>query len=343
MLFAEPDKDLRPLSTFGVSAQCDTYVRPDTVETLREALNLAHRKTMPWLLLGEGSNILLTRDQPGMVIRVAIPGIRFESEENDNVLVHAGAGVNWHTLVQTCMERGVYGVENLALIPGSVGAAPVQNIGAYGVELSDVLQRVEVMDAGSGDEYTMDLGECGFSYRDSVFRRELSGRRVITGLVLRLSTRPEPVLRYPSLMEHLQRRNRPPTPQQVFRSVCEIRRDRLPDPSRIGNAGSFFRNPVLDRNQYEALQEQVRSQYGELPFFPVADSEAVKVPAAWLIEKAGWKGYREGDAGVHDRQALVLVNHGSATGAEIAALATRISESIRELFGVQLEPEVTIL
>jgi len=343
MLFAESDKDLRRATTFGVPASCGTYLRPDTAERLWEALVFARRKNLPWLVLGEGSNILLTRNPPGAVIKVAIPGVRFEPVGKDSVLVHAGAGGNWHTLVHTCMKRGAHGLENLALIPGSAGAAPVQNIGAYGVELSDVLEQAEVIDVRSGQRYTMNGEECRFSYRDSAFKRELAGRLVITGLVLRLSTRPEPVLQYPALGEHLQRTRRQPTPQQVFRAVCEIRRDRLPDPARLGNAGSFFRNPVLERDRYGALREQVRSQHGELPCYPLPGGRDVKVPAAWLIEKAGWKGYRQGDAGVHERQALVLVNHGSATGAEIAALATRIAENVLERFGVQLEPEVTIL
>lgn len=343
MLRVEADKDLRGATTFGVAARCESYAQADSVEALREAFDLVRLKGIPWRVLGEGSNILLTRDQPGMIIRVAIPGIHFEAADHDAVLVRAGAGVNWHTLVRTCLERGVYGLENLALIPGSVGAAPVQNIGAYGVELSDIFESVEVLDTATGELRNLYAGDCRFAYRDSAFKQELAGRCVITQLVVRLSARPDPVLRYPALTGYLAEHGLSATPEHIFDAVCAIRRDKLPDPERIGNAGSFFRNPVLGREQYDALQDRVRPRHGELPFFPVAGSDAVKVPAAWLIEHAGWKGFRDGDAGVHDRQALVLVNHGSATGDEIARLAMRIADSVADQFDVTLEPEVTIL
>lgn len=343
VLHVESDRDLRKATTFGVPARCEHYVLADSVDTLQEVFDLVRSRDLPWRVLGEGSNILLTRNLPGMVIGIAIPGIRFEELEGHAVQVHVGAGVNWHTLVETCLERGVYGLENLALIPGSAGAAPVQNIGAYGVELSDVFEWVEVLDTATGELRTLFSDDCRFSYRDSVFKQELAGRCVVTRLVLRLSTRPDPVLHYPALTGYLSTYGLSSTPEHVFDAVCAIRRDKLPDPERIGNAGSFFRNPVLGREHYDALQDRVREQYGELPFFPVTDSDAVKVPAAWLIERAGWKGFREGDAGVHDRQALVLVNHGAATGGEIAALARRIVESVADKFDVRLEPEVTIL
>lgn len=343
MLPVEADKDLRGATTFGVAARCERHVLADSVLTLQDAFALIRHKEMPWQVLGEGSNILLTRNLPGMVVRVAIPGIEFEKADGDTVLVRAGAGVNWHTLVQTCLDQGVYGLENLALIPGSVGAAPVQNIGAYGVELSDLFESARVLDTVTGELHTLYCDDCRFSYRDSAFKQELAGQYVITQVVLRLSSRPDPVLRYPALTAHLAEHRLSATPEHVFDAVCVIRRSKLPDPQRIGNAGSFFRNPVLSRGQYDALQQRVRPQFGELPFFPVAGSDSIKVPAAWLIERAGWKGFRDGDAGVHDRQALVLVNHGSATGAEIVRLATRIAESVAGQFDVRLEPEVTIL
>lgn len=203
MLRVEADKDLRGATTFGVAARCESYAQADSVEALREAFDLVRLKGIPWRVLGEGSNILLTRDQPGMIIRVAIHGIHFEAADHDAVLVRAGAGVNWHTLVRTCLERGVYGLENLALIPGSVGAAPVQNIGAYGVELSDIFESVEVLDTATGELRNLYAGDCRFAYRDSAFKQELAGRCVITQLVVRLSARPDPVLRYPALTGYL--------------------------------------------------------------------------------------------------------------------------------------------
>ncbi|MEX1197091.1 MAG: UDP-N-acetylmuramate dehydrogenase [Pseudohongiellaceae bacterium] len=343
MLSVEADKDLCGATTFGVPARCEYYAQADSVETLRDAIGLARTRGLSWRVLGEGSNVLLTGNVPGMIIRIAIPGIRFESVGDDSFLIRAGAGVNWHTLVRTCLDRDLYGLENLALIPGSVGAAPVQNIGAYGVELSDLFESVEVLDGVTGQLRTLYADDCRFGYRDSVFKQELAGRYVVTQLAVRLSTVPDPVLRYPALTAALAEHDLTPTPRHVFDAVCAIRRSKLPDPERIGNAGSFFRNPVLSRARYGALQERLQSRHGALPFFPVPGSDAVKVPAAWLIEQAGWKGFRDGDAGVHDRQALVLVNHGRATGEEIARLARRIADDVAEQFDVRLEPEVRIL
>ncbi|MGM0631787.1 MAG: UDP-N-acetylmuramate dehydrogenase [Pseudomonadota bacterium] len=339
----EPDRDLEDLTTFGVPARCRFHAAPGSVSELIDVLHWVRRKGLPWLILGEGSNVLFTGDYPGLVIRVRIDGIDFRAGDNGDVLVSAGAGVNWHTLVETCLAHGAHGLENLALIPGSVGAAPVQNIGAYGVELGDRLDHLEALDVETGEVVTMTAEECRFGYRDSIFKRSLAGSRIITGVVLRLSERPDPVVHYPALAARLREQHLEPSSANVFRAVCEIRRSKLPDPVLIGNAGSFFRNPVVPRSRHEALQEQFMSRFGELPGFPAGSHELVKLPAAWLIEKAGWKGYREGDAGVHDRQALVLVNHGHASGAQIARLAGRIADSVEALFGVRLEREVTVL
>ncbi len=339
----EQDRDLGNLTTFGVPARCRFFAAPGSVSELTELLHWARRRELAWLVLGEGSNVLFTADHPGLVIRLRIGGIDFRVGDNGEVLVSAGAGVNWHTLVETCLAHGAHGLENLALIPGSVGAAPVQNIGAYGVELGDRLDYLEALDVETGQVVTMTAEECRFGYRDSIFKQALAGSHIITGGVRRLSERPDPVVHYPSLAAYLREQQIEPSSANVFRAVCEIRRGKLPDPGLIGNAGSFFRNPVVSRARHEALRQQFMSRFGELPGFPAESEEQVKIPAAWLIEKAGWKGYREGDAGVHARQALVLVNHGDASGEQIARLAGRIADGVEALFGVRLEREVTVL
>ena len=342
MLDLEYGHDLSGDTTFGVPARCDQWVSVRDDRQLEEALAHADRHRLPRMMLGEGSNVLFTGDRAGLLIHMAIPGIRFE-EKSDHVLVHAGAGVNWHHLVSTCLERGWHGLENLALIPGSAGAAPVQNIGAYGVELADRLVHVQWYDAGARRHRWLMRDECQFAYRDSVFRGELTGQGAITGITLRLWRDAKAVAEYPSLLSWLEEHERDATPRNVYDAVCDIRRSKLPDPARIGNAGSFFRNPVLTKDQFRALQQRVPKAYGAVPSFPAGAGDAVKVPAAWLIERAGWKGQRCGDAGIHDRQALVLVNHGGADGSQIARLAARVADDVLRKFQVHLEPEVTIL
>ncbi len=331
--------ELKSYNSFAVSARCRALFDVDSIEALDAAIDWSEQRDLPWLLLGEGSNVLFVGDYPGSCIRLRLTGIQHEMLDDNCVRVTAGAGENWHQLVRICLDQGWHGIENLALIPGSVGAAPVQNIGAYGVELSDVLESVEIHHIESRRNQRLAARDCHFAYRDSVFKGELKGRVVITAIHLVLRKQSAVVAHYPSLQEELQRTGGPVTPATLFEAVCRIRQRRLPDPAQLGNAGSFFKNPVIGTEQLE----QLRQEYPELPAHAMDGSAQHKVPAAWLIEKAGWKGFRADDAGVHSEQALVLVNHGSANGQAILDLAERIMESIRSRFDINLEPEVRII
>lgn len=326
---------LEGLNTFRVSARARRLVELDAQSDLAAGLE-AVRSAPSALILGGGSNILLAGDVDGTVLRMNLRGIRVVDESTDAVTVEAAAGESWHGLVQWCLAHRFYGLENLSLIPGSVGAAPVQNIGAYGVELAQVLESVEAIEVGTGITHRLTKADCAFAYRDSLFKRDV-GRWLITSLRLRLSRQPTLCLSYPSLKEAL-RGDPSPTPEQLAEAVCDLRRSRLPDPATVGNAGSFFKNPVVDALTASAL----RARYADMPQFP-EPSQGVKLAAAWLIERCGWKGHREGDAGVHAQHALVLVNHGHASGAQLLALARRIQVSVQERFGVLLEPEPVII
>lgn len=333
----ETRADLRPLNTFGVAARAATLVR---LRSPGEAFDLRQNRVLlaqPMLVLGGGSNLLFTRDWDGVVVVPQIIDREIIGHAGDSVTVAGGAGEDWDAFVRWTLGLGLGGLENLALIPGTLGAAPIQNIGAYGVELRDRLLWVETFDWELGRIDRLYNADCGFGYRDSVFKHELAGR-LVTRVALRLSRKPELELDYGDLRQQLADAGiASATPQQVAEAVSAIRRRKLPDPARLGNAGSFFRNPVVPEAQAAAL----RQTHPGMPQF--AAWGGVKVPAGWLIEACGWKGHRDGDAGVHADHALVLVNHGRATGEQIAALAQRIVDSVRGRFGITLEPEVRIV
>ncbi|MBC8085382.1 MAG: UDP-N-acetylmuramate dehydrogenase, partial [Hymenobacter sp.] len=261
------------------------------------------------------------------------------SEDEDTVLVRAGAGESWHGLVEYALDQGLSGLENLSLIPGTVGAAPLQNIGAYGAELRDTFETLEALETATGQLRTFSLAECGFGYRESVFKSTLKNQFIVTSVVLRLHRRARPNVGYGAIRTTLQDLGieGEPTPRHISEAVVRIRRSKLPDPAEIGNAGSFFKNPELSPQKYDAL----KTRFPDLPGYPVPGG--VKIPAAWLIEQCGWKGLRRGPHGVHDQQALVLVNHGGAQGQDIRDLAYEIIASVRAKFGVELHPEVNII
>jgi UDP-N-acetylmuramate dehydrogenase len=323
--------DLTPLNSFGVSARAAWYQQIDSVDDLLQARQQASRRDLPLLVLGAGSNILLRRDFPGLVLHVVRAGIARSGNE-----VRVGAGENWHTLVKSCMNDGLHGLENLALIPGTVGAAPVQNIGAYGVELARFFKQLQAVNLATGDVETLDRDACQFAYRSSVFKRDLHIPRLILEVELSLSADWQPELSYAALRDALPAAD--PSPQQLFAAVCQIRRSKLPDPQQLGNAGSFFKNPVIKSAQYHDLQRV----YPEIPAHPEASGQ-VKIPAAWLLDQAGWKGVRRGAVGVHERHALVLVNHGGGSGEAIYQLAMEMRDSVQQRFNITLEPEVRIL
>ncbi|TVS13758.1 MAG: UDP-N-acetylmuramate dehydrogenase [Wenzhouxiangella sp.] len=323
--------DLAPLSTFRLPARAGQLVVLDDIEQLP----LLPPDDGPRLVLGGGSNTLFLADWPGQVLLNRLGGIQTQALEDGRVRVRAAAGESWHGLVRWCLDRGLYGIENLVLIPGSVGAAPMQNIGAYGVELADVLESVTVWDWSRRAGAEIPAAECGLAYRDSRFKSADRGRFLITAVSLRLRRDFRPALGYQSLADALaKRRLTPPQPRQLAAAIMRLRRRRLPDPARLANAGSFFKNPVVS----PARAEQVLADHPDLPCWRLPDGR-FKLAAGWMIEQLGWRGRRIGDAGVHEHHALVLVNHGRASAAQLLELMDSIREAVDSAFGVRLEPE----
>ena len=330
---------LREYNTFGLPAVAATLVRLASEGDVRRVVDHPEYGVAPKFVLGGGSNVVLTRDYAGVVLKVEILGRRLLRADADAWIVEVGAGEPWHEVVAWTVQQGWPGLENLALIPGSSGAAPVQNIGAYGVELKDRLESLDAVDLVTGRTVTLDAAACRFGYRDSVFKQHLAGKNVITRVRLRLPRPWQPVLGYLDLERKMaETGQREPDAQTVFDWVCAIRRAKLPDPALIGNAGSFFKNPVVS-------PEQCRDIIGRDPavvHYLLADGSC-KLAAGWLIDACGWKGKSVGRAGVYDKQALVLVNRGGASGAEVVTLARAIQESVYGRFGIRLEPEPVIL
>jgi len=336
------DCDLSPFNTFAVASRAQAFCTVTSQAQLLEALDTAYSEELPVLVLGGGSNVLLVDDYPGLVVQMGIPGIKVLGEEGDAVLLRIGAGENWHQLVINCLNNGFYGIENLVLIPGTAGAAPIQNIGAYGVELAEVFETLSALEINSGETWTFDRQACQFGYRDSVFKHGRAGELIITELTLRLSRQPHARTGYQALQEELSSRQAgsDPTPLQVAEAVMAIRRRKLPDPRVLPNCGSFFKNPLIDHATYQALA----ASHAEVPVFAdPANPGRLKIPAAWLLDQAGWKGYRRGAVGVHREQAVVLVNYGGASGADLLALARDMQRSVADRFGITLEPEVRII
>jgi UDP-N-acetylmuramate dehydrogenase len=331
--------ELRTLNTFGVAARTRWLAALRSAGAIGELLARPELEGLPVMALGEGSNLLLAGDWPGLMLRFASSRIEVLQEDADSGLLRVEAGVNWDALVDWSLDHGFAGLENLALIPGLAGAAPIQNIGAYGVEIGEFIAGVETWNREQRLFEHLDREGCVFGYRDSVFKRRPE-RWLVTAVELRLPRRHAPRTGYAGIAEELAAMDvEQPGPREVADAVRRLRRRKLPDPRAIGNAGSFFKNPVVPAEQAEAL----RAELPALPVFATADPGARKVSAAALIEACGWRGYREGDAGVSAQHALVVVNHGHATGAELLALARRVADSVRERFDVALEPEPRIV
>ncbi|SEI62505.1 UDP-N-acetylmuramate dehydrogenase [Azotobacter beijerinckii] len=337
-LQVQENLSLKPFNTFALEARARLFAEARDESEVREALALAAERGLPLLVLGGGSNLLLTRDVDALVLRMASRGVRLLADDGERVLIEAEAGEPWHPFVRHTLELGLAGLENLSLIPGTVGAAPMQNIGAYGVEIKDVCAGLVALDRQSGELREFGREECAFGYRDSVFKRQ-AGRWLILRVRFALQRAPQLHLDYGPVRQWLAEQGVvSPTPLDVSRAICAIRRERLPDPAVLGNAGSFFKNPLISAEQAEHL----RAEYPDLVAYPQAGG-MVKLAAGWLLERAGWKGYREGDAGVHRLQALVLVNHGWASGRQLLGLAERICEDIERRFGVHLEIEPGVI
>ncbi|MBX8483827.1 UDP-N-acetylmuramate dehydrogenase [Pseudomonas cichorii] len=325
---------LKPFNTFGVDVQAQLFAEARDDQEVRQALAYSAEHDVPLLVIGGGSNLLLTDDVRALVLRMASRGIRVIKEDCAQGIIEAEAGEPWHPFVQSCLQLGFSGLENLSLIPGTVGAAPMQNIGAYGVEIKDVFHSLTALDRQSGELCEFSLEDCRFGYRDSVFKQQ-PDRWLILRVRFTLQRAPSLHLEYGPVRQRLDDMGiKEPSPFDVSRAICAIRSEKLPDPAVLGNAGSFFKNPLVTAGQSEAIKRNYPGVVG----YPQADGR-VKLAAGWLIEQAGWKGFREGDAGVHALQSLVLVNHGQATGLQLLSLARRIQADIVERFGVELEME----
>ena len=335
-MVTEQHKSLLPYNSFHIDVQADHFVAVGDVDQLKQSLQEDPGKS--GLVLGGGSNILFTRNVKGWILKMDIRGIDLIKENESHVYVRAGAGEPWHGFVLYTVSRNWGGLENLSLIPGSVGAAPIQNIGAYGVELKDHFYELEAYDRKNKKVYTFGLNDCAFGYRDSFFKSTGKNRYIILNVTFILNKAPVLNISYGAIREELKQMDiRTPSVRSVSQAVINIRRSKLPDPAEIGNAGSFFNHPVID----QALFLSLSKAHPDLPAYPHEEG-SVKLAAGWLIEQCGWKGYRKGDAGVHQHQALVLVNYGHASGKEILELGEAVAASVKKRFGISLEREVNV-
>jgi len=328
---------LLALNTFGLEAKAEHFATVHSVDALQAAIQSPIR---PILVLGGGSNLLFTQDVSGLVLKNAIQGIKTIQTVDNTTWVEVGGGVVWHDFVLWAIEQGLGGVENLSLIPGTVGAAPIQNIGAYGVELKDVFAHLNAVDLESGELRSFNNADCQFGYRDSIFKHEAKGKYCISSVLFSLTNKNHQLnISYGDIRQTLDANGvQDPGIADVSRAVVQIRSSKLPDPAKIGNCGSFFKNPETER----AVLERILPQYPQVPHYDLPDGR-VKIPAGWLIEQCGWKGKRVGNTGSYEKQALVLVNYGGATGAEVKKLAYDIIDSVEQRFGIRLEPEVNMV
>ncbi|RON77956.1 UDP-N-acetylmuramate dehydrogenase [Pseudomonas fluorescens] len=333
-LQVQPQVSLKPFNSFGVDVRAQLFAEAHSDADVREALAYATAHDVPLLVIGGGSNLLLTADIAALVLRMATRGIHVISDDGSRVVIEAEAGEPWHPFVQYTLAQGFSGLENLSLIPGTVGAAPMQNIGAYGVEIKDVFAGLTALDRQTGELRDFSLEECNFAYRDSLFKQQ-PGRWLILRVRFALDRVAHLHLEYGPVRQRLSEQGiEQPTPTDVSRAICSIRSEKLPDPAVLGNAGSFFKNPLVSA----AIVAQIKAQHPDMVAYAQPDGQ-MKLAAGWLIERAGWKGFREADAGVHKLQALVLVNYGTATGLQLLDLAQRIQKDIAERFNVELEME----
>lgn len=330
---------LKELNSFSISAKSRYFAVLDSIEAIQEFLNVEQYKGLPRLILGGGSNILLSGDYDGITLKVDVMGRELIQEDENYYYVKAGAGENWHHFVLHCIDNGYAGIENLSLIPGNLGAAPMQNIGAYGVELKDVFHKLEAVSVENSEQVTFHNSDCKFGYRNSIFKSEAKDQYIITSVTLRLAKESVYNTSYGALQEELDEMS-PGTlsAKAISEAVCNIRNRKLPNPAEIHNAGSFFKNPIIPNEQFNQLQEL----YPEVVSFKNSEVD-VKLAAAWLIDSCDWKGKRVGDAGVHENHALVLVNHGNANGSDILKLSLEITDSVKAKFGVELEREVNLI
>ncbi len=328
------DYSLKAHNTFGIDAKCSRFLAYETVEEAQMVAQMLRESNMPYIIIGGGSNLLLTKDYEGIVVRSDVLGYYIDGDR-----MICGSGEVFDEIVEASLKAGLYGMENLSLIPGDVGASAVQNIGAYGVEVKNFIEAIEAVEVATGKVVTLLAWDCGYGYRQSRFKHDWKNQYLITHVTYRLSTIFNPNLDYGNIRVELDRKGiQSPSAQQLREIIIGIRNAKLPDPKVMGNAGSFFMNPIVNREIYELLVRK----YEGMPYYEV-DADHVKIPAGWMIDRCGWKGKRLGHAGVHDKQALVLVNLGGATGSEIVALCEAIQQDVRRTFGIEIQPEVNIV
>lgn len=338
-MIIQTNVSLKPYNTFGIDATAKFFVEVSSIEQLQDILQNSEYQGIERLILGGGSNLLLTKDFDGIVIKIAIKGIEKFEEDEQNIWLKVGAGEVWHDLVMYCVNHDYAGVENLSLIPGTVGAAPMQNIGAYGVEIKEVFESLEAIEIKTGKSRIFAKDECQFGYRESIFKHAIKGEYVIVTVSFKLSKTPVYHVEYGAIKDTLAEKGVDQLSiKAISDAVISIRQSKLPNPAEIGNAGSFFKNPEIPKTQFDLLKEQ----FPTIHSYPVSE-QTVKVPAGWLIEQAGWKGQRFGNIGVHAKQALVLVNFGDGKGNDIKELSQKIQDSIKEKFGIQLQAEVNFI
>ena len=331
--------ELKKYNTFGVRSKASLCTVISSVDELQQVIVKNKEYKMDLFPLGGGSNLLLTKDLDKWVLLNQLKGIEVISEDDHSIVLEVMSGENWHDFVLFTLENEWYGLENLSLIPGLVGASPIQNIGAYGVEVKDFIISVTSIDLESGERLVLENKDIQFAYRNSIYKQELKGKTFITNVKIKLSKEAKVNVKYKALIEELEKRSiTGPSPKDISDAVISVRQSKLPDPAEIGNSGSFFKNPVVDKAVYETINKE----YENIPNYP-AEEGKVKLAAGWLIERAGWKGYREGEVGVHEKQALVLVNYGNGRGVDINALSDKIISDVKGKFGVSLEKEVNIL
>lgn len=337
-MIIQENVSLKQFNTFGIDAKANRYANITSTNDLKHILKT--QATKPIFILGGGSNMLLTKDIDALVVHINLKGINIIKETTDYAIVEAQAGENWHNFILWCLEKNLGGVENLSLIPGNIGTAPIQNIGAYGVELKDVFHSCEAINIKTQEFKTFSKSDCNFGYRESVFKQELKDKYIITSVKLRLTKNIHSLnTNYGAITAELENLNiTNPTIKDISKAVIKIRQSKLPDPKEIGNSGSFFKNPVISALQYE----KIKHNFPDAPHYKISESE-VKIPAGWLIETAGFKGKRFGEYGVHNKQALVLVNYGDALGEDILNLAHLIQKTVLKLFDIKIETEVNII
>ncbi len=337
-MILQTNVSLHPFNTFHINANASHFIEINNIEILKKVIAAKYPNEFNTLILGGGSNMLLTQDFNGLILKNNLKGIEVIHENEKYCLLKAAAGEVWHEFVQFAIAKNLGGIENLSLIPGTVGAAPIQNIGAYGVEIKDTFHSCEAINLETGETRSFNNSDCNFGYRESIFKHELKGKYFITSVTFKLNKSPEFKIDYGQIKDELSSKGITElSVKAISDAVCSIRRSKLPDPKEIGNAGSFFKNPVISKVKFNEL----KLKYSDISSYPAGEN--VKVAAGWLIEKAGWKGKTFGNYGVHKNQALVLVNYSNATGKEIYDLSSKIIESINDIFGIELEREVNMI